>query len=460
MKLKITLLIMSLVIVLLGGCNEKIDNSSIEVSSSAVDSSQESETSSSEETSETGLSETEQSIESVALSEAQSSSLPVSEEASSVQSSSISETSKEERIAEIMNGNIMKSDTYVLGTYVTPYWEGNVVYNESVYTLGNPDGSIDPIAMMYYADKIIDVRSPDLKTQYTEGVDYALEDGKIVILAGSAITIQSYSRFYLSSPIANKSFERLDGSYLFFSEGVTFHSRQIAVTYVHLDEWEGPVPEEKGYKLPKLLDKLRNKENVKIVFTGDSITQGANSSGGINVEPFAPKYIDMFCEQLSAVYGSTITSVNSSEGGQISAWGLLNIQSNVIDYEPDLVVIAFGMNDGTASNRVAPSTYHDNVLGMINAVRAVNPDCEFILISSMMPNPDLKLFTLYQQDYPAELLDIESSVSGVAVADVNEMHRYVMTKKRYFDMTGNNVNHPNDFVARLYTQTMMKTIRH
>ena len=34
----------------------------------------------------------------------------------------------------------------------------------------------------------------------------------------------------------------------------------------------------------------------------------------------------------------------------------------------------------------------------------------------------------------------------------------ILEKKRYYDMTGNNVNHPNDFMARVYAQTIIKTI--
>ena len=30
--------------------------------------------------------------------------------------------------------------------------------------------------------------------------------------------------------------------------------------------------------------------------------------------------------------------------------------------------------------------------------------------------------------------------------------------KRYRDVTGNNINHPNDFVVRLYAQVLLKTV--
>ena len=38
------------------------------------------------------------------------------------------------------------------------------------------------------------------------------------------------------------------------------------------------------------------------------------------------------------------------------------------------------------------------------------------------------------------------------------MHQSILEHKRYRDMTGNNVNHPNDFLARVYAQTILQTI--
>jgi len=40
------------------------------------------------------------------------------------------------------------------------------------------------------------------------------------------------------------------------------------------------------------------------------------------------------------------------------------------------------------------------------------------------------------------------------VAPVTSIHQHILNFKRYYDMTGNNVNHPNDFMARVYTQVV------
>jgi hypothetical protein len=41
---------------------------------------------------------------------------------------------------------------------------------------------------------------------------------------------------------------------------------------------------------------------------------------------------------------------------------------------------------------------------------------------------------------------------------MTDMHSALLQKKRLFAMTGNNVNHPNDFLASVYAQTILKIL--
>ena len=72
-------------------------------------------------------------------------------------------------------------DRYDLDTYTLPYWEGTFVYQESVMAREEKDGSIPDLPLLYQAKKIISVRSSDLQTEYAEGKDYELVDGKLRI---------------------------------------------------------------------------------------------------------------------------------------------------------------------------------------------------------------------------------------------------------------------------------------
>ena len=163
----------------------------------------------------------------------------------------------------------------------------------------------------------------------------------------------------------------------------------------------------------------------------------------------------MVTSALKREYGyDDIVSVNKAQGGQGIVWGLQNINSLVAAENPDLVFIGFGMNDNTDN-----ATYGSYIKSMISQVRQSNPNCEFILIGTMLPNAEVKGFFTNHDKYVLALDEIAKTNKGIAVADVTTVHNDLLKIKRYYDMTGNNVNHPNDFLARIYAQVIMQTLK-
>jgi hypothetical protein len=43
---------------------------------------------------------------------------------------------------------------------------------------------------------------------------------------------------------------------------------------------------------------------------------------------------------------------------------------------------------------------------------------------------------------------------GIALADMTSVHQELLRTKAYVDMTGNGLNHPNDFLTRWYAQVI------
>ena len=123
--------------------------------------------------------------------------------------------------------------------------------------------------------------------------------------------------------------------------------------------------------------------------------------------------------------------------------------------KPDLAVIAFGMNDG--STGVKTCTYIWNLLKIMAAVRAENPRCEFILIATSLPNPLSSFATGMHEAYRPWVLRLGQK--GVAVTDLTRLHRDMLAHKRFEDFNSNNINHPNDFFARVYAQALMETLK-
>jgi hypothetical protein len=57
------------------------------------------------------------------------------------------------------------------------------------------------------------------------------------------------------------------------------------------------------------------------------------------------------------------------------------------------------------------------------------------------------------------LYKLEGEYKNTAVCDMTRLSSELYEKgKRFRDMTGNNVNHPNDFLARIYAQAILKVI--
>ncbi len=344
--------------------------------------------------------------------------------------------------------------TYNNAKYTKYYWDGGIIYNEAVYPLENADGTISPIPLMYNADRIVSVRSATLGTEYKMGVDYNIIGGKLQLYKTKSVKTIPYSTYYTSTQTILPCCR---GGYMYFSEGSEMHLQQLAVTYVTDDEWTGAIPEGQSTSLPKTVSKLENKQNLNVLFYGDSITVGCNASGwsGLNCAPYSQTWYLMTVNALKAKYGYTnISYTNTAVGGKTAQWGAENANSLAAAYSPDLAFIAFGTNDGSMG--VAPATFKAQIQTIITSIRAVNPNCEIILVAPILPNPEALVWSGIQGDYLPVLEELCGA--GIVVADLTTVYRHFLTLKRYCDMTGNNVNHPNDFIVRLYSQTMLRTI--
>ena len=61
-------------------------------------------------------------------------------------------------------------------------------------------------------------------------------------------------------------------------------------------------------------------------------------------------------------------------------------------------------------------------------------------------------FSAHQEEYAQSLYPLAGA--GVVVADVQGVQKELMKRKRYIDITGNLLNHPNDYLARIQGQVL------
>jgi lysophospholipase L1-like esterase len=222
------------------------------------------------------------------------------------------------------------------------------------------------------------------------------------------------------------------------------------ISYVHRrEDWPGHVPVFAGNQLPLTTRRLKQKQPLAIALFGDSISTGCNASGWANVAPFQPPYQDLLVRNLQTVYGAKVTLTNFAVGGTDTAWGLANI-GKVAEVKPDLVILAFGMND--AAGRPARE-YQTNIRRMVDAVSQVRPDAEFILIATMLGHKD---WTVLRHELFRSYRDALAVLCrpGIALADMTSIWAVFQQRKLDWDLTGNGVNHPNDFGHRIYAQVL------
>ena len=81
---------------------------------------------------------------------------------------------------------------------------------------------------------------------------------------------------------------------------------------------------------------------------------------------------------------------------------------------------------------------------------------EILLVATLVPNPILdspKAKFYNEQMHQGK--ELEKFVGeGIGMVDIHRVQLSLMERKRFVDMTGNNVNHPNDFMVRVYAQVV------
>lgn len=399
------------------------------------------------------------------------------------------------------------NDDMKLNDYAAPFWVGNTMYDESIMLVAKTDDAGNVIEaprakLLFEAEKIESVtwyfhenNGSEVKT-FTEGVDFVYENGYIIAKGSIAHNdILELDEFSSSMPYVTDKMltgeqkfpgltlisdipSKTDGLYLPFTEGYQIVQMQLSVTYTHVeDAWQGTVPEYLGdTTLKNTLTKLKNKEDVNVLVYGDSISTGANSSSVLGISPSLPTWPEMFVKGLSSYYGGTVNLKNTSVGGwtssngvsggtgwvsgqQITRPGLADqfATGELKGYVPDIAIIGFGMND--ASAELSINTFCNNIKSMINTVRQQNPDCEIILLGTILANPMAKNQSKNQTEYTEYLGKVAKSYENVSVLDVGAMHEDLLELGKYYtEMSSNNVNHPNDFLARVYTMNLLSTL--
>jgi acyl-CoA thioesterase I len=199
-----------------------------------------------------------------------------------------------------------------------------------------------------------------------------------------------------------------------------------------------PEPVDVSELLPKTVNKLRAGDPLKVIAYGDSITAGGEAS---SVElQFTPRWI---AETLRKRYpNSHITFENGATGGDTTEQGIARLEEKVLTRQPDLVLVAFGMNDHNVGSVDLPR-FKENLRTMVKQIRE-KTGAEVILLSTFPPHPDWHFGSHRMEKYAAATKEVAGEVDA-PYADVYGVYEAVLKRKDPSSLLANNINHPNDF---------------
>jgi acyl-CoA thioesterase I len=318
-----------------------------------------------------------------------------------------------------------------LDPLLVPFWLSTTMSGESVVFIRGDEG---PAAsrLLFPPDVVVAVTSAAADVIYVEGVDYEVDfpAGRIVRMPGSRIP--ETTRAAIAA-----------------ADGALTHDRIVAVTYTHPAAplmWNPPP----AGTISRVMQRLQRREPLTIAVTGDSISEGYDASGFYGIPPNQPPFARLVATALEQDFGTPVRLHNLATAGSTAADALWET-GRIAASEPDLVIVAFGMNDACYAEA---GEFAANVSSLLCRVRDDVPLAEFVIVSPMLPTPECTWVV------PARVLDYRAALNeltgdGVVLADVTGLWSAMVARKDPHDLSGNGLNHPNDFGHRIYAQSIL-----
>ena len=352
----------------------------------------------------------------------------------------------------------LATDKALADSVTHPFWKSPHTDAETVLFELHPGETAATAKLLFTPTRIVRITSATDETVFEQGRDYLWMPGSnvLTLAPNSRIPFETTAELHPPMISPNDVGIAVGGkASLLFHEGPPFQAIEAAVSYDHKKQWEGYTPPSAAAGLSRTRATLKARQPFKLVVLGDSVSTGASASQSFCKPPFQPGFAELVANALRLKYRDPVTLKNLSVGGKTASWGVTEA-ARAAEEHPNLVIIAFGMND--ASLGVSAEEYGGEIQKMMAAVRASSPDADFVLVATWPGNPDWAHsdWPRYEQ-YRQALSRLTGP--GVAMADLTSLFEEILKTKKFDDLTGNGLNHPNDFGHRIYAQAILQLIK-
>ena len=342
-----------------------------------------------------------------------------------------------------------------------PYWYGDTIENETLMCLddGNRIGGF----LQYDPVEILSVKSYDLEREFREKRHFIMDGNRFLIPASSPVPFLKESAprgidvpppYKSVSEIKNieTDYVRLSPEVI-WTEGTLFYGHQVCVTYRYRREQvKSDLFGEYGQAAPEFCRKTASGENVTVAIIGDSVAEGCSSSGKFSHKPFQPDFFRLFASAVRTYCRIRVDAFNYAVGGTGSKWGAEEKQIDACAEEkPDVLFVHFGINDNGA---MSAEEFGSNIRALAEGVWKKAPGCEIVFLKAAMTNPRSASEKNYRAFW-AQADALAEEYEKFYTVDMFEWSLELLRKKRYEDISGNGVNHLNDYTTRLYAMTLV-----
>lgn len=351
----------------------------------------------------------------------------------------------------------LASDEALANSVTHPFWKSSHMDAETVLFELHSGETAATAKLLFTPTRIVRITSATAETVFEQGRDYLWAPGSnmLTLAPNSRIPFKTTAELHPPMISPNDVGIAVGGkASLLFHEGPPFQEIETAVSYDHKKQWESYSPEPAG-ALARTRAALNARQPFKLVVLGDSISTGASASQSFCKPPFQPGFAELVANALRLKYRDPVTLKNLSVGGKTASWGVTEA-AHAAEEHPDLVIIAFGMND--ASLGVSAGDYSVDIQEMMAAVRALSPNADFILVATWPGNPEWAHSDWQRYEKYRQALS-QLAGPGVAMADLTSLFEEILKTKKFDDLTGNGLNHPNDFGHRIYAQAILQLIK-